>query len=242
MSYFDVPQRSEEWWKIRSGKATASMQWAVEKFCKPTKAEKDLGKNGRESSDRAHYRSRLIAQTLTGYLSQHKRDDERWKGWDVAWGEEFEDIARAEYMARNGCEVEKVGIYVHDEISRFAASPDGSVGLDGLIQIKCPATTTHLEYWDGEVVPEEYEPQLVAEMAVTGRKWSDFVSFDPRLPKDLQLFVVRLNRNEERIRQCELAVLTLLEEVDSKIAKLLGGRVVEDLTPILEESLRQVRV
>src|SRR5208283_4140098 len=101
---------------------------------------------------------------------------------------------------------------IHPKIDRGAASPDGVVGKDGLIEIKCPETTTHLEYLIAGVVPEEYQPQMLWQMACTGRKWCDFVSYDQRLPKHLQLFQARFNRDDMRIAEYETAVEGFLGE------------------------------
>ena len=221
MTIYTMEQYSEEWWRVRNGKVTASMVWAV---------IKKLKKKQEEAQDRKNYRDRVMAQILCGYQGQ--KEDE-WKGKDAEWGKEFETIARAEYQFRTGLEVAQIGFCVHDRIQRFGCSPDGIVGTDGIAQFKCPRTTTHLNYRLDGIVPEEYEPQLVAEMACTGRAWADFVSFDPRLKqKDLQLFVVRMPRDEARIAEIEAEVETFLQEVDQTILRLTGKE------PSLEEQLQ----
>jgi YqaJ-like viral recombinase domain len=219
----NVEQYSEEWWKLRNGKVTASMVWAVLKRLKR--------KDG-EAQDRKHYRDRIVAQILCGWQGQ--KDDE-WKGPEAEWGREFEPIARATYEVRTNSEVSKIGFCTHDSIDRFGCSPDGAVGSKGLVQFKCPKTTTHLNYLIDGIVPEEYEPQMAAELAcMPEREWSDFVSFDPRLPEDLQLFIVRLDRNHERIAEIEARVMLFLDEVDAAIARLTR----KEISPELRGKLR----
>jgi hypothetical protein len=108
----------------------------------------------------------------------------------------------------------------HPTIEWFGCSPDGLVGEDGLIEIKCPNTTTHIEYLQEGKPPSKYIPQMMAQMACTGRKWCDFASFDPRMPEELQLFVVRLNRDDAYIQEMETEVKKFLDEVEQVLAQL----------------------
>jgi hypothetical protein len=117
--------------------------------------------------------------------------------------------------------VEQVGFVVHSKINRAGASPDGLIGDDGLIEIKCPNSSTHIEYILGYTeAPSEYQPQMLWQMACTERQWCDFVSFDPRMPEHLQLFVVRFHRDDARIAEMEAEVLKFLAEVDAIIERL----------------------
>ena len=110
----------------------------------------------------------------------------------MQWGLDQEPFARAAYELHAGVLVETCGFVLHPQIARFGASPDGLVGDDQpLIQIKCPTTKTHLEWMMAKTIPLEHIPQMLAELSCTGREWADFVSFDPRLPEHLQLFVLR---------------------------------------------------
>jgi predicted phage-related endonuclease len=101
------------------------------------------------------------------------------------------------------------------------ASPDGLVGEDGLLEIKCPNTATHIETLLSQSVPGKYNTQMQFQMACTGRQWCDFVSFDNRLPDELQLFVKRVPRDNEFIKQMEDEVVKFLNELDIKIAQLM---------------------
>jgi hypothetical protein len=118
------------------------------------------------------------------------------------------------------CMVDTVGFALHPSIERFGASPDGFVGDDGIVEFKCPATATHLDYLLAGVVPEDYHAQMLTEMACTGRQWVDFVSFDPRLPTRLQLFVRRFPRDDAKIAEIEAKVERFLEEIDVVLGSL----------------------
>ena len=152
-----------------------------------------------------------------------------------AWGTEQEPFARAAYELHRDLMVTTVGFAMHPTISRFGASPDGLVGEDGLIQIKCPNTATHIEYLLAGVVPAEYEGQMLAEMACTGRDWCDVISFDPRLPEHLQLFIRRFERDNFRIAEIEEKVQQFLLEVDQTLARLrpLNPKGPAPIVPIL---------
>lgn len=200
-----VEQQTAEWLEIRKGRVTASRVADAVSFLK----------KGGESADRRKYRNELVTEILTG------RSAETYVSEAMMFGTEQEPFARAAYEMQCDAMVDKCGFAVHDEIERFGASPDGLIGDDGLLEIKCPETSTHISYLLGGVVPEDYKPQMFAEMACTGRKWCDFVSFDSRMPKDLQLFVRRFERDDEKIVEMEKLVKCFLAEVDEIIRSLL---------------------
>jgi predicted phage-related endonuclease len=102
------------------------------------------------------------------------------------------------------------------------ASPDGLVGDDGLIEIKCPLTATHIETLLGQAPPSRYLAQMQWQMAVSGRAWCDFVSYDPRLPHSMRLFVRRIGRDDRLIAELEREVVRFLAEIDAVIAKLIS--------------------
>jgi hypothetical protein len=124
-------------------------------------------------------------------------------------------------MKSSGSEiVTEVGFIHHPTIEWTGASPDGLVGDDGLIEIKCPNTATHIDYLLRGAVPAKYQPQMLWQMACTGRKWCDFASYDPRMPVELQLFVVRFERDDLRIKEAETEVIAFLGEVESTVKAL----------------------
>jgi putative phage-type endonuclease len=194
----DIPQGTEEWKAARAGKVTASRIADV-------LAKIKTG----EASDRRDYRAQLVAEILTG-----KAQDKTFVNAEMQWGTDQEPLARGAYELHVEQLVDTVGLVLHPEIDRAAASPDGLVGKDGLVEIKCPKTATHLQYLLDGAVPRGYQPQMLWQMACCERAWCDFVSYDPRLPGKRRLFVKRLPRDDARIKEIEKEVLEFLASVD----------------------------
>ncbi len=139
----------------------------------------------------------------------------------MEWGTQQEPFARITYESKSNVFVEKTGFWVHPEIQWLGASPDGLVGDDGLVEIKCPFTTTHMRYVFDDEVPKEYYKQIQCQLWVTGRSWCDFISYDPRITaKHKQLFVKRCMRDEAVISKMESEVKKFLEEVNGIVDKL----------------------
>ena len=224
MTLIMCEQRSDEWRTLRAGKVTASRISDV-------LAELKSGKG--EAATRRNYRAEIIAETLTGIPCDSFISKE------MQWGIDTEPFARAAYELTQDVTVDTVGFAVHPAIPRFGASPDGLVSDIGLVEFKCPLTSTHLDYILAGEVPSEYQPQMLAAMACTCREWCDFVSFDPRLPERFQLFVKRFYRHEGRIREMELKVERFLGEVDEVLARLESAS--SDLTGILKKSVEAVK-
>lgn len=203
MKILDFPQGSAEWLQSRAGKVTASrVADVVAKI-----------KTG-EAASRRDYKAQIVAEILTG-----KPQEDGFTNSAMQWGTEQEPFARSAYEVAKDLMVDTVGLVLHPAIERAAASPDGLAG-DGLLEIKCPKTATHLQYLLAGVAPTQYQMQMLWQMACTERAWCDFVSFDPRLPEDLQLFIVRFERDDKRIAEIETEVKLFLSEVDETIAKL----------------------
>jgi len=190
-----MEQRTEEWFSARLGKVTASRVADV-------LAKIKTG----ESASRKNYKMELVVQRLTN------KQGESFTNAAMEWGTEQEPFARMAYEAHTGTFVKEEGFVDHPKIEGFGCSPDGVVG-EGLIEIKCPNTANHIETVLENKVPSKYIPQMQCQMACTGAKWCDFVSFDPRLPEDLQLFVVRVERDQEYIDAMEVEVKQFLSEV-----------------------------
>lgn len=205
MNVLDFPQGSAEWLQSRAGKVTASR---ISDVLAKIKAG--------EAASRRDYRAQIVAEVLTG-----RPQGDNFTNAEMQWGTETEPFARSAYEVQEGLLVDTVGLVLHPRIDRAAASPDGLAG-DGLLEIKCPKTATHLQYVLDGVVPSKYFPQMQWQMACTERAWCDFVSFDPRLPDDLQLFKVRCPRDDAKIKEMEAEVNLFLAEVDAVIAKLRG--------------------
>lgn len=203
MKILDFPQGSAEWLQSRAGKVTASRIADV-------MAKIKTG----EAASRRDYKAQIVAEILTG-----KPQEDGFTNSAMQWGTEQEPFARSAYEVAMDLMVDTVGLVLHPAIDRAAASPDGLAG-DGLLEIKCPKTATHLQYLLAGVAPAQYQMQMLWQMACTERAWCDFVSFDPRLPEDLQLLIVRFERDDKRIAEIETEVKLFLSEVDETIAKL----------------------
>lgn len=204
----DLEQGSPEWLAARVGRVTASR--IADVMAK--------GKGG-EAQTRLNYKWQLVAEVMTG-----QSQEDRFFSQAMAWGVEQEPFARAAYEIQTGGLVENVGLVAHPSIPRCAASPDGLVGLDGLLEIKCPKTPTHLEYMEKGAIPGHYQLQMLWQMACTGRQWVDFATFDPRLPEELQLFVMRFPRDQTRIDAIESEVQKFWNEIDEIIETLRKRR------------------
>ena len=137
----------------------------------------------------------------------------------MLWGTETEPLARAAYEFAKDLEVEQVGLIDHPAIEGFGCSPDGLVGDDGQIEIKCPNTNTHLTYIQENKPPKKYIPQIQAQLAVTGRQWCDFISFDPRVNEDIQLFIVRVQRDDDYIVDMEQRVRSFIVNVERLVER-----------------------
>lgn len=204
MKVVDFPQGSAEWANARAGKVTASRVDDVLSRARDRKSE---------GATRRKYKAQIVAEILTG-----KPQEGRFFNKAMEDGIENEPFACGTYEAKHAF-VDRVGFVLHPTIERAGASPDGLVGDKGLVEFKCPEPQTHLAYLLEGVVPSDYEPQMLWEMACTGREWVDFVSYCDLFPEH-QLFVVRFNRDEARIRQITAEVTQFLNEVDEIIARL----------------------
>jgi len=196
-------QGSDEWKQSRIGKATASR---ISDIVAKTKSG--------YSTSRANYMAQLVVERMTNQVA------ESYSNAAMEWGIENEEFARAAYEAKTGNMVDQVGAIDHPRIALSAASPDGLVGDDGCLEIKCPNTATHIETLLGDEPAKKYYDQMQWQMVCANRSWSDFVSFDPRMPAHLQLFVKRIQRNDLYIAELEKEVVQFLAEVDDKVKKL----------------------
>jgi putative phage-type endonuclease len=201
-------QGTPEWFEARRGKITSSI------IGKITKKRKD----GKYSDERQNQLLRIVAEILTGQVAEEVTAKA------LAWGKDNEPKARAAYEVLTGNLVEEVGFAQHPTIPYVGGSPDGLVGTDGLIEIKCPYNfTVHLETILDGTMPEEHAAQVQANLWVTGRKWADFISFDPRFNENF-LFVQRIERNEKFIEALADECAKFWDEVQQTIKKLGGSR------------------
>jgi putative phage-type endonuclease len=199
----EIIQGSDEWKALRLGKVTASR---VADVVAKTKSG--------YSASRANYAAQLIAERLTGTPA------ESYSNAAMQHGTETEPEARAAYEFYQGVTVQEIAFVPHPKIDQAGCSPDGLVDGDGLVEIKCPNTATHLETLLGQAVPGKYDTQIQFQMACTGRVWCDFVSYDPRMPENMRLFIKRVTRDDKRIAELESEIASFLLELAVKLSQL----------------------
>lgn len=199
-----IEQGTDEWKQLRLGKVTASRIADV----------MSKGKGGAESAGVRNYRAQLVCERLTG-----QKEDSYING-AMQRGTELEPMARECYEFLQGVTVDQIAFVDHPTVPMSGASPDGLVGEDGLVEIKCPNTATHIDYLLSNSAPSNYILQMLWQMACTGRKWCDFVSYDPRLPEDLQMLVIRYHRADDEIQALEAAVISFNKSVDNMLTDL----------------------
>jgi putative phage-type endonuclease len=202
-----IEQGTPEWFAQRLGKVTASR---IADIMAKTKTG--------VSASRGNYLAQLVAERLTGQSA------DTFKSGAMQHGTETEPQARMVYEAETGQIVTEVAMINHPTIEMSGASPDGFVGTDGLVEIKCPNTSTHIASLMADKAPSGYIPQMQWQMACTGRAWCDFVSFDPRMPEDMQLLIKRVPRDEALIADYEAEVVKFLAEVQETVDKLIALR------------------
>lgn len=200
----DIIQGSPEWIAQRCGKVTASR--IADVLAK--------GKGSAEAETRKNYRAQLVAERLTGDVQ------ESFSNAAMAWGTETEPQARNHYAFYRDAEVIETGMVQHPTIEMAGASPDGLVGDDGLVEFKCPNTATHIDTLLKQKIDNKYIKQMQWQMHCTERDWCDFVSFDPRLPVDMQLFVKRVQKDDEFIAEMHEEVVKFLQDVQATIDDL----------------------
>ena len=199
----EIVQGSPEWHALRIGKVTASRVSDV-----IAKTKTGWG------ASRANYMAELIAERLTGEPA------EKFTNAAMAWGTEKEPDARAAYEFFRDAQVSEIAFVDHPVIGMTGASPDGLVGDHGLVEIKCPNTATHLDTLLTQAIPSKYVTQMLWQMEVSGRAWCDFVSYDPRLPETMSLFVKRVERDDNLIDEMRSLVIEFLDEIEQKITAL----------------------
>lgn len=197
MDYYGFEQRTQEWDDARRGKVTAS------RLCDVMATLRSM----EEPAARRNYRMELLCQRLTGVTIPG------FKSADMLRGAEMEAVAKGQYEGRNGIEVVQVPFVDHPSIEWFGASPDSLVGDDGLVEIKCPKTATHVHFLTTGEIDPDYQWQMIGQMVCTRRRWCDFVSFDDRLPDRLQYKCKRFHLDVRQASALEQAVIRFLGEL-----------------------------
>jgi putative phage-type endonuclease len=198
-----IEQGSPEWFAERCGKATASR---IADLMAKTKTG--------WGASRENYAAQLVAERLTGTV------EEGFTNAAMRHGTETEPEARRAYEFYVDCDVVEVGFIPHPTIAMAGASPDGLVGTDGLLELKCPNTATHIKTLLTGAVPDKYLKQMQFQMACSGRAWCDFASYDNRLPERMRLLVKRVERDDVLIAEIEREVIAFLGDVDDTVAAL----------------------
>ena len=223
----DLEQGTHEWHQARLGKVTASC------ICEVIARTKTGW-----GASRANYAARLVAERLTGQASETYQNDV------MRRGNEVEPQARLAYAFFRDAELTRVGFVDHPTIPLAGASPDAFVGAEGLVEIKCPNTATHIDtLLARKGLPDKYQVQMQWQMACTGRQWADFVSFDPRMPASMQMLVRRVHRDPARIAELEALVREFLAEVAGTVSELVRayegpGADVEPAVSVVQAQLR----
>lgn len=208
------PQRTDVWYQKRMGKATASRYDCI----------MAKGRGGAEAKTRINYRAELVLERTTNTASEYYQSKE------MVWGIENEPTARMYYTLITKNIVEECGLFEHEKIAA-GASPDGLIGTDGTLEIKCPKSSTHIATLkragaEGatvrSIVPKEYYSQIQGQMWITGREWAHFVSFDPRLPFNARILIVYVPRDDEYIAELEQQVTSFLLSVDEEESFVKG--------------------
>lgn len=198
-----IIQGSEEWHQQRLGKATASR---IADIISKTKSG--------YSTSRENYAVELALERITGARQEMYTNDA------MRWGTETEPLARMAYESKTGNIVNEVAMINHPTIAMAGASPDGCIDAEGLVEIKCPNSATHLKTILSGKPDGKYVTQMMWQMACTGRKWCEFTSFDPRFPAHLQIFIKRIQRDDALIASLEAEVIAFLKEVNDVVEQL----------------------
>jgi len=201
-----IEQGSPEWFALRAGKVTASR---VADILAKTKTG--------PSASRQNYLIELALQRTTGIIQ------ESYSNSAMEWGTQTEPQARVAYEVNTNNFVDQVAFIDHPSIAWFGCSPDGLVSDRGLVEIKCPNSPTHWEYFKAKKAPNKYVIQMQAQMAVTGRDWCDFVSFDPRMPDRSQLLIAQVPKDPEFILFMETEIKQFLSEVEVEVNLMKGN-------------------
>jgi putative phage-type endonuclease len=195
-----IEQLSDAWFAAKLGKSSASR---IKDIVAKTKSG--------YSTSRQNYAAKLMLERITG------RREETYVNSAMEWGVTYEPLARMAYSIATGNDVEEVGFIDHPTISMTGASPDGLISTDGVLELKCPITATHINWAIAGKVPPEHASQMMWQMACTGREWCDFASFDPRMDDNQQLFIRRLYRDDKIIEELEREVMAFNSEVDALV-------------------------
>jgi hypothetical protein len=213
-------QGTGAWFSARTGKLSASRMRAAMSYLKQSDKDKEAGKPKEDKAERKNLKIEILCERMTGDIM------DKFVNQAMQWGIEKEPEAKAAYESKTGRIIRDVGFIDHPRIQFCGASPDGFVD-DGLVEIKCPTTSTHVSWILDGGIPEEHIPQMVLQAAVTGRSWVDFVSYDPRMPEAQQLLVRRFYPTAGQIAEIETEADKFLAEVDALFDTITRREMIE---------------
>jgi len=206
----DAPQRSSAWFAARAGRVTGSVAAAM--------MANGKGK-GAESVQRRDLRIRLALERITG---QPEEDGSGYVSTAMQHGIDTEAEAVAAYEVLTGQMVSTTGFLSHN-VLQAGCSLDGHIGeFDGICEFKCPKSSTHLRYLREKVLPDDYKWQVIHNLLITNASYCDFVSYDPRMPPELQVFRVRVSVDTFDLPAYHLALTLFLSEVDKEVTSILA--------------------
>lgn len=202
---YNMEQGTQEWLDIRLGKITASRVVDIVQ-----------GTKGKYLASRKNYMAEIACEILTD------KGSDNFVSGAMQWGTDTEPLARSAYEAISGNMVYEVGFIDNDQIKGLGASPDGLIDDNGCIEIKCPNTATHIETLTGKAIDRKYQYQMQTVMLCGNRAWCDFISYDPRLPDNMSIFIKRFNRDEVMVKEIEAECIKFIAELDEMLEKLRG--------------------
>lgn len=200
MIHKDIIQGSDEWFNVKRGKVSATGIVKIQAKGKGVTRDK--------------YKAQLILERLTGLTAETYSND------SMDRGVELEDVARQMYEAKNLVIVETVGFIDHPTIEQYGVSPDGLIGEDGMCEIKVVQSNTMLEYIYSREIPTTYQKQMQSQLGAATRQWNDFVAYCPEMPEHLQLLIIRLDRDQDVIRQQDVDVILFNREIAAAVKDL----------------------
>jgi exodeoxyribonuclease (lambda-induced) len=205
-------EQKAAWLAERCGCLTASNMWKAMAY------SKQKGKEGQPLAVRTDYLFELLAERQTGFSMPHVVTD------PMLHGQEYEDEAVDKFVELTGRDVRLSRFYLHSAIANFGATPDRELD-DGLLEVKCPTTPKYLRWKMAGVVPDEHKPQMLAQLACTGKKWCGFIAYDPRVKDErLRLFLARYEPAPDEVRAVEVEAIKFLNELDTMWERLTTGQ------------------
>lgn len=204
-----IEQRSEEWHRQRAGKVTAS------RFADAI-SMKEVGRAPNKTLAPTDTRSAYMREIVAAILSGEPKAEIN--SFSLQWGRDAEPYARQAYEIETGFAVIDSEFIAHPVHDFVGCSPDGLVGADGGIEMKCPKDPgIHIRTL-AEGMPDEHIGQVQGCMFVTGRQWWDFVSYDPRQDEPYRLYIQRIERDELYIQRLESGLWKFWQDVQSYLA------------------------